>query len=207
MNGELTFRPRAVAPGGDWTGRGRREIPRRNAGLRERLARRVAGLLLAGESASAPPRLVEPPPVPHLTVETSSDAERTRDELLSALVELDASRRSSAADAERFREGLAAVRAFAEDAVAVEQQAAEELRVGLRAANEQVAAAHDRADRLQAALARSEAERERVEAELRSQIGRMRWQTRGRRRLAVGALALCVVDEAVLLWILLTTNW
>ena len=102
--------------------------------------------------------------------------QRIEQDLLAALAELDASRQRSAADAERFQQGLAAIRASAEDALALEQQAAQEIRARLDAANEQAAAGMGEVERLQQALDRSEAERSRAEAESRSQLSRLSWE-------------------------------
>jgi hypothetical protein len=61
-----------------------------------------------------------------------------RDELARAREDLESERERRAADAERFREGLALVRATAEEAVAVAQSNAQRLRAALREAHDEV---------------------------------------------------------------------
>jgi hypothetical protein len=61
-------------------------------------------------------------------------ADRAMEELSRAHQDLDAERERHAADAERFREGLATVRASAEEALAAEQRSVAELRDQLTAA-------------------------------------------------------------------------
>lgn len=72
--------------------------------------------------------------------EAQSALHRTEEELRRARADLEAEREGRAADAVRFREGLAHVRKSAEEALAAEQRTGDQLRDELTAASEAVAA-------------------------------------------------------------------
>jgi hypothetical protein len=98
-------------------------------------------------------------------------ADRAMEELSRAHQDLDTEREGRAADAERFRDGLATVRASAEEALAAEQQAVAQLRAPLQAAEAAraeaqagVAALQERLETLEEA--QQEHERMRAEVEL-----------------------------------------
>jgi hypothetical protein len=98
-------------------------------------------------------------------------ADRAMEELSRAHQDLDAEREGRAADADRFRDGLATVRASAEEALAAEQESVVQLRTGLEAAEQArseaqatVAALQERLETLEEA--QQEHERMRAEVEL-----------------------------------------
>ena len=98
---------------------------------------------------------------------------RARKALLAALAELDESRRRSAADTQRFQEGLAAIRASAEDALALEQETAEEIRERLREAHGRITQSKSEVERLRRAVEEAEDEQARKEAEARSEMDQL----------------------------------
>jgi hypothetical protein len=71
--------------------------------------------------------------------EAGSALEQTREQLTRTREDLEAGHARHAADAERFREGLARVRESAERALAAEQDAAQQLELDLRRANDELA--------------------------------------------------------------------
>ena len=91
-------------------------------------------------------------------------AHRAEEELSRAQADLDGERAERAADAARFREGLAKVRASAEEALAVEQSASRQLGNDLKAALE-IVDAHEATLAEVREEARAELEAVRVEAE------------------------------------------
>jgi hypothetical protein len=131
-------------------------------------------------------------------------AEQAEEELDRARRDLETERRRHAADTERFRNGLASVRASAEEALAAEQRTIEDLRAQLLARDAQVAEvrneleaaiaarteAETAADALReglAAMKDAEARKQELEAEL--ELARTQAETaRTRREGAHGAL-------------------
>lgn len=100
--------------------------------------------------------------------EAHAAAERTGEELARARADLDAEREARAADAVRFRKGLAKVRESAEEALAVEQSASRQLGDDRRAARKAADASESALAeaRIELAAARAEAEesRRRIES-------------------------------------------
>lgn len=101
---------------------------------------------------------------------TRAELEATRAELEATRADLEESRGHNASEAERFRAGLAAIRATADDALALEQRAAREIQLRLNEAHERIAAREADAQRLRAALEEAEDQRSSAEAEARSAV-------------------------------------
>lgn len=113
---------------------------------------------------------------------TQKELEATREELEATRADLEASRRHTASEAERFRTGLAAIRATAADALALEQRAAEEIQLRLNEAHERIAAREAEARRLRGALEDAEDARARAEADARSAVESLRTELAELRR-------------------------
>jgi chromosome segregation ATPase len=114
---------------------------------------------------------------------------RAREELLVARAELEAGRQQSVADEERFRAGLAAIRASADDALALEQKAAEELQ-------ERLAQGDSEIGQLRQSLERAEAERAGETAEARSQRDQLGTELEATREDAAGVRTRAETAEA-----------
>lgn len=121
---------------------------------------------------------------------------RTEKELLAAQSELTELRQRNAADAARFREGLAAIRASAEDALRYEQEAAEQTRARLHRANEQVAAVKGEIAQQQKAFDEADLQRTQAQVEARSHTNRLAMELEEMRQHAAGARAQAERAEA-----------
>ncbi len=138
--------------------RARRTTAASDAGAAEELG--------AGESA-APQLLDELAAAQEQLVDVRAVIGRARDEVLAARAELDESRQRATADEERFRAGLAAIRASADDALALEQKAAEEIQ-------ERLAQGDSEIGQLRQALEQAEAQRATETADARSHLDQLR---------------------------------
>jgi hypothetical protein len=102
--------------------------------------------------------------------ELRSALEQSGNALTRARDDLEAERKHQAADAEWFHRGLATIRASAEDALATEQRAAEQLASELREAREVIAARDAELAGLSDELEAATAARTSADSEARSQI-------------------------------------
>ena len=140
--------------------------------------------------AGDPPQLVdELVAAQERLVDVQAVIGRAREEVLVARTELEESRLQSAADDERFRAGLAAIRASADDALALEQKAAEEMQ-------ERLAQGDSEIGQLRQSLERAEAERASETAEARSQLDQLRAELEETRQDAAGVRTQAETAEA-----------
>jgi hypothetical protein len=102
--------------------------------------------------------------------ELRSALEQSGNALIRARDDLEAERKRHAVDAEWFRQGLATIRASAEDALAAEQRATEQLASELREARQVIAAREAEVAGLSNELGAATAARASADSETRSQI-------------------------------------
>ena len=142
----------------------------------------------AGESA-APQLLDELAAAQEQLVDVQAVIGRAREEVLVARAELDESRQRATADEERFRAGLAAIRASADDALALEQKAAEEIQ-------ERLAQGDSEIGQLRQALEQAEAQRASETADARSHLDQLRAELEETLQDAAGQRARAEMAEA-----------
>jgi predicted nucleic acid-binding Zn-ribbon protein len=114
--------------------------------------------------------------------EVQATLEQTRQELTRAQNDLGSERELRAADAERFREGLGTVRDAAEQALAAEQSAEQQIESELREALETIEAKDAALEELRGQLEAATATRAEAESEARAEIEALREQVHVLRR-------------------------
>jgi methyl-accepting chemotaxis protein len=106
--------------------------------------------------------------------EVQATLQRTQEELTRARNDLGSERELRGADAERFRQGLGAVRDAAEQALAAEQSAAQQVGTELREALEMIEAKDTALEQLRGQLEAAAAARTEAESEARAEIEALR---------------------------------